>query len=612
MKMKHQLLFTFLFASAFSFGQVYQQGDLSVVPNFSGSHDSTVCGSNGNVVYMVTVNNSFINDSLLMKDANTNALLMVLVNNTGQSPWSVSVPSVNTSPFIPDFAITNGIAEFMAFPVKFKNTPDSVVTNFASYQVPVPNPCSYGSINGRVYIDNNNDCVYNAGDDVFQSNYNIGVNANYNGSFGNYFSYYPGPNGTYSMLVQTSYLNNGSISYSNSLPFAYPNTCSPLFYNFNTNSTFPLNNADFALHCTSNIDVATWLAASGVLRPAIPFMLYPQVSNMGCDTVSGWMKVLLDSRVSYNPLLSTNNPSNINGDTLIWNYSALSNLSAGGYWNSFSSMLHLTPDSTVNIGDTLCFSIFSNVPSNDINPVNNQNQVCYAVVNSFDPNAKEVEPKGIGVDGVIPPSQSELTYTIHFQNTGNAPAFNVKIIDTLSQHIVPESLIILGNSHHVIPQWVAPNVLGLNFNNINLPDSFSNEPASHGFITFKVKLKNNLALGTKINNTAYIYFDLNTPIVTNTVKNTINTTSSVKPWSVDNNFLIYPNPAQEKLYIDFEKKSATLPLVIDLFNTSGQKIMSKELYETHTQIDISHLSKGLYFFRIIQDGKIYNSKWSKE
>jgi hypothetical protein len=59
------------------------------------------------------------------------------------------------------------------------------------------------------------------------------------------------------------------------------------------------------------------------------------------------------------------------------------------------------------------------------------------------------------------------------------------------------------------------------FNDILLPDSNVNEPASHGFVKFKIaQLENNLP-GTLIENEADIYFDFNEPIITNATQNIV-------------------------------------------------------------------------------------------
>ncbi|MBK7970889.1 MAG: hypothetical protein IPK08_19305 [Bacteroidetes bacterium] len=42
--------------------------------------------------------------------------------------------------------------------------------------------------------------------------------------------------------------------------------------------------------------------------------------------------------------------------------------------------------------------------------------------------------------------------------------------------------------------------------NINLPDSNANEPASHGFISYRIKPLSTLTAGTEFTNLAAIYF----------------------------------------------------------------------------------------------------------
>jgi hypothetical protein len=341
-------------------------------------------------------------------------------------------------------------------------------------------------------------------------------------------------------------------------------------------------------------------------------MLFPHASNIGCDTASGSLQLVLDSRVTYNPALSSIPPTSINGDTLNWSYGPISNLSNNGFWNSLTAGLHLTPDTTVNIGDTLCFSVNTNVPSADINAANNQYSVCYPVVNSYDPNIKEVMPKGVGTAGVILPSTTELTYTVHFQNTGNAPAINVYIIDTLDFVIIPESIEILGRSHTMTPQWIAPGVLKFNFTNINLADSFSNEPASHGFVTYKVKLMGNISLGTQVRNTAYIYFDFNAPIITNTVLNTLDFFTSTSFQTVNANLSVYPNPAKEELFISISNFKSNTNNHLEIFNISGQKVLDQSILQNNTKVDLSGLSKGLYLLKTNVEGTVSTVKIVKE
>ena len=54
-----------------------------------------------------------------------------------------------------------------------------------------------------------------------------------------------------------------------------------------------------------------------------------------------------------------------------------------------------------------------------------------------------------------------------------------------------------------------------------LPDTGADFLGSQGFVKYKVNLKPNLPIGTQIFNTARIYFDQNSAIVTNTKIHTL-------------------------------------------------------------------------------------------
>jgi hypothetical protein len=61
-----------------------------------------------------------------------------------------------------------------------------------------------------------------------------------------------------------------------------------------------------------------------------------------------------------------------------------------------------------------------------------------------------------------------------------------------------------------------------------LEDSTTNEAASHGWVQYRIKPNASLAEGVQIHNSASILFDLNAPVVTNTVVNKIcNTPSTI-------------------------------------------------------------------------------------
>ena len=148
---------------------------------------------------------------------------------------------------------------------------------------------------------------------------------------------------------------------------------------------------------------------------------------------------------------------------------------------------------------------------------------CLSIVGSFDPNIKIGYPIGFAKDTTkrnekhIMKNQ-DITYKISFQNTGTDTAFTVEIRDTIAQYFDIDSIQWGASSHPYRSEIFDKRTLRVTFDNINLVDSTRNEAASHGFVKFRIKQKKNLPLGTIINNKAAIYFDYNSPIITNTVQ----------------------------------------------------------------------------------------------
>ncbi len=138
----------------------------------------------------------------------------------------------------------------------------------------------------------------------------------------------------------------------------------------------------------------------------------------------------------------------------------------------------------------------------------------------YDPNIKEVNPAGYLSNHYTLKSE-DLDYTIHFQNTGNDTAFNIRIIDTLSSYLDWNSFKVTGSSHVVNTTLNTSGKLNFTFYDILLPDSNHSEPNSHGFVSYKIKCKPNIPEYSVVKNTGYIYFDFNPAVVTNTSINTM-------------------------------------------------------------------------------------------
>ncbi len=579
--------------------QFYSQGDIQLMFQPTGSHDSSICGSQIQLFYAITIQNSFVGDSVQVKDMFNGIIIYQEVNISGQNPWNVFAPNFMASGFISDNQVAGGFANLFAPPSKVISGSDTIYNIANFYSLPVPNPCSYGNITGKIYVDYNNDCVFN-GTDVPLISIGASSSITLNSPSVNYTtsSAYSDGSGNYNMQIQESWMTGYNVSIPSQYQFIFPlTTCSPAYYNFNS---LPQSNVDFSLQCSSNLDIRCAIGSNGIIRPGIPFTLFPYVNNTGCNATSGVLKLVLDPNVVYDAALSSNPASSIVGDTLFWNYSNLSNLSNGMYWNSFFGGIYLTPSNSVNIGDTLCFQAFADVPIGDVDNSNNTATICLPVVNSYDPNMKEVSPRGTGVMGNIPPTTTELNYTIHFQNTGTAPAYNISIVDTLDSPIQTASLEILGTSHAMIPQWIGTNIVKFNYYNISLPDSTSNEANSHGFVSFKVKLNNALPAGTMILNKANIFFDSNPSIVTNTTTNTISLNTGIEESSdLSSGISVYPNPFTENTTIVINNYDSNKTYSIELIDVFGKRIqIISSISSSKILFSRRSLKNGIYFIKV--------------
>jgi uncharacterized repeat protein (TIGR01451 family) len=231
---------------------------------------------------------------------------------------------------------------------------------------------------------------------------------------------------------------------------------------------------------------------------------------------------------------------------------------------------------------------------------------CAMVRNSYDPNDKQVFPTGWGVDGNIEPG-TEFKYTVRFQNTGNDTAFKVVLIDTLDEDL-DIATIQTGSASHSFQFKVSGKgrpVLTWTFDNILLPDSNTNLEGSNGFVTFSIRPKAGLALGTRLENFADIYFDYNDPIRTNTTVNTLWVptldtgvldtvfVTEVKQKLVAKSLTIRPNPAQNVITIQLPEGNTAQVEIADL---QGRILRSTKV-DSGQMISIGDLKPGVYFLK---------------
>ncbi len=218
---------------------------------------------------------------------------------------------------------------------------------------------------------------------------------------------------------------------------------------------------------------------------------------------------------------------------------------------------------------------------------------------AYDPNDKQVFPAGVQDENYTLFEENTLEYKIRFQNTGNFPAEDIVIIDTLSEFLNLSTLKYLHSSHPVSEIKLDRNVVSFTFDDIFLIDSLANEPESHGYVQFSIETIEDLAENTVINNTAHIYFDANPAIVTNTVFNTF--VSEIPPATSNENlteqgFKLMPNPSRDLITI--ETTFAERDKQWKIYNQLGKEVMQGVTNNQIWEINISRLDTGLYFIEL--------------
>lgn len=277
---------------------------------------------------------------------------------------------------------------------------------------------------------------------------------------------------------------------------------------------------DFAVHQTGvHRDYAVTVSSPGFFRPGFNVVYQLACTNNGTDTFENRpLRFVKDPRlVVEQPIAGTT----IAGDTITWDSLRILPFSQ----QLLHLPLRLAAPPAVNAGDTL-FSYATIDTTGDEATVDNYAAVKNPVTGSYDPNDKNEQHAG-AITKLEVNAGNYLTYTIRFQNTGTDTAFNIVVRDSLDPRLLPEEFEMISASHPYHFKIEKGKYVTWTFTDINLVDSFRNEPASHGYITYRIKPKANLAIGEIIKNDAAIYFDFNLPVSTNTTHTAVIKTTAI-------------------------------------------------------------------------------------
>jgi hypothetical protein len=444
------------------------------------------------------------------------------------------------------------------------------------------------TISGIIYKDLNNDCIFNNGDTLIT---NIPTNLDLfigNGYINlNYYNFNI-QNGIYKIIVPAGIAGNPiyKLKLSNSSAFygVCPSSGEHIFQNF------PSIHNDFGFQCNNSYDMGISFTNAVVGFSNLSGRLFFKTTNLSCYSGIATLKIILDTKTHFNnstPAISSVITAST-GDIINYN-----NLNINSFQN-LNFFMNLSTTSSIAVGDTMRFKAIVIPQSNETNLSNNYDSIMIKVVASYDPNDIQVSPFG------IIPNLTTLNYSIRFQNTGNAAAKKVVVIDTLASNLDINTIIFKGSSHAVDMHKLPNNIVKFVFEPINLYDSATYNEGSKGYVSFSIKPTGYLPIGTQIPNTAYIYFDDNPAIQTNTVVNYIDSMFAI-PVNVNeipyNDVgYIYPNPATDVIHLVFKDELKDAEVTIS--ELSGRIVLKQQCIKKEVLISLQGIENGLYLIQL--------------
>lgn len=379
-----------------------------------------------------------------------------------------------------------------------------------------------------------------------------------------------------------------------------------LTYDPNTTATAGLvlftDSASYTMNVTSNVSNKDFGLISSYpdYTCSIPYQyIFPRcntaqyahfnvknLSNVTCDVLV-WVKA--SANMTY--VSATPAPTSISNDTVYWLIPNMAPLTSQPF-----APKYVLPGN----GSSITYTVgLSALDGNGVSQFSTTRTRTTSVFCAMDPNDKQVMPPGVTVQNLTLMTDT-LDYLIRFQNTGNDTAFKVVIVDTLDADLELSSFEVIESSHSMMTELEGNGVVTFTFNNILLPDSNVNEPGSHGHVRYRIRVKNGLPDATPVNNTAYIYFDFNEAVVTNTTLNTMVYILNVGEGTLENPLqpVLYPNPFSETAVLHFVNEIATMHQ-LEITDLQGRKVRSDQsTTDNHFIISGKQMAKGVYLYRL--------------
>lgn len=430
---------------------------------------------------------------------------------------------------------------------------------------------------GRVYLDMNSNSVFDIGD------------LPYSNGFLNAPPYYTGCMGTgeFSDYIPTG---NYTLSVAN-LPSYFTSIPANRTINF-SGSGATLSGQDFAIQPIPGVhDMQVSCALSrNTTRPGLPINITLTYSNKGPAMENGQVYFVLPTGFIID---SVSVPGySLSGDSLIWSFSGLSLM------QSSNIIISLTAPTSLISGSYVEYVAGVTASGTDIMPSDNIKITNHLVSNSFDPNFKTASPTDLAT--VLSSTNRYIDFTIHFQNTGNDLAYEIRILDTIDVNLDISTIEVVSSSHNYRTIFYPNRVIEFRFTNINLVDSGTNEALSHGHIMYRIQALSSTTITDQIENTAFIYFDLNDPVATNTCY--VSLGLGVNAYlNINDGLKVSPNPFTGSVLVSLDERTNTTSCIL-IRNVLGQEVFRKMTenfrLDDDEEINLDFLSKGIYFLEV--------------
>ncbi|MBK8498250.1 MAG: hypothetical protein IPL52_05415 [Flavobacteriales bacterium] len=325
-------------------------------------------------------------------------------------------------------------------------------------------------------------------------------------------------------------------------------------------------------------DLVASITAS-VARPGFGTTITITVTNMGTTDATVDVQLLADAIHTWTS--SSVPPSTLNGNAATWNVT----ITAGASWQCVVSVD--TPQSVL-LGTPLSHTLSATTGATDATPLDNEAVWNALVVGSFDPNDKIVEPASLTPADVA--AGMRVTYTVRFQNTGTFAAERVLITDTLNSDALWSTLAPLASSH--ANTWFIRVAFSTWCSRTSTCPTASDEPGSHGFVTFNVVPSTSLMLGESVGNIANIYFDYNEPVITNEAVFIVDEDMTVLVNEQDA-MRVWPNPVGSELFASGASSGA-----YEVMDALGRVVLRGNAANLSRGVEVGHLPAGCYSLRL--------------